>query len=60
MYDQGPEFECHGRERNAICVYGVGNIAHIMNLSADGSLVANKFMTEVDSAVVPCLHMILD
>ena len=59
MYEQGKEFKCHGRERNAICVYGVEDLPLVMNYSRQGLLIANKFMTEVDFSVIPCLNLML-
>ena len=47
--------QCHGVWRNNVCVYGLNDLPLILNHSRDGVIFANKFQTDVDPDVVPCL-----
>ena len=50
---------CHGKWRHSVCVYGLSDIPHILNVSTEGPVMANKFLTDVDPNVVPCLDKIV-
>ena len=52
--------KCHGKWRHNVCVYGLKDVPKILNHSDGGALFANKFQSNVDSNVIPCLINILD
>ena len=50
---------CHGKWRHSVCVYGLSDIPHILNVSSEGPIIANKFLSDVDANVVPSLDEII-
>ena len=54
------DIKCHGKWRHNVCVYGLKDVPKVLNDSHEGALFANKFQSNVDSNVIPCLMNILD
>ena len=47
-----PGFQCHGQWRNNVCVWSLLDLPFILS---QNKLVVNKFRSDMDSSVVPCL-----
>ena len=51
---------CHGKWRNSVCVYSIVDVPNILDVPEEGPIMSNKFQSNIDPIVIPCLDNLLD